>query len=129
MNKMRLNKMRLKYIDEADFRYGPWNLWEVWEAYRKKKRWAQLKEGEVVLFVSKRGSQLLFCWPTSELEDGQVVLDSRRLQLRGGTWSPLRIKEYAKRVRIDLLGLEDYEKYYEEARKRKAQRRQEERQA
>ena len=117
-----MDKLRLKYVTEADFRYGPWTLWKMWEAHRKQKRWLQLKAGEVALFVSKRGAQLLFFSATSELSDGRVVLDTHRLQLQGGTWNPLRIKEYAEKIGIDLQGLQGFEEHYKEAAERRAQR-------
>lgn len=111
--------MRLRDIYEANFHFGPWTLNEIWEAHRKKNKWPQLKMGEVTLLISKKREQLLFLSPTTKLSDGQVVLDTRRLSLKGVGWNPLRIKEYAAMVGIDLEGLKNFEEHYEALRMRK----------
>lgn len=115
--------MRLKYIQVGDFRNGNWKLRDIWEAERQQNGWLPLKAGEVALLVSMTGEQLLFLPALIDLDNGQLVLDTRRLQLRGTSWNPLRIKEYAEKARIELQGFKSFGEYYEKSREQKAQKR------
>lgn len=106
-------RMRLKRIAQADFRKSEaTNFNELPIAVRKN-----LKPGEVVMLVSGGGDQLVFVYPPTYTSNARsndcTMLASVRLRLKGSTWSPLMIVDYAKSVGIELIGLEDFARRFQ----------------
>jgi len=44
------------------------------------------------------------------------VVDSRRLRISGGAWSPLMLQNYANAVGLNLVGIKRFEQLYDESR-------------
>lgn len=106
--------MKLKYIETVNFRQTEQTNFEALPASVRSK----LGEGDVVLFVSKGGNQLVFVHGFVRLEgDRRVpqildVLRSERFRMSGGTWNPLMLKNYADEAGIKLDGLQRFEQHY-----------------
>jgi len=78
-----------------------------------------LKKGEAFLFIAKTGNQVLFVFrdPTIEFDGEKTarrVIDSRRLRLDGGTWSPYMLQNYAESVGLHLVGIKRFEQVHDE---------------
>lgn len=86
--------MRLKYIEQADFRMSEQTNFEAW--VKKNKALAnQLSKDDVILFVNHGGNQLVFIHGFKTIQTMQVrgstekprelkILSSRRLRMTGG---------------------------------------------
>jgi hypothetical protein len=93
------------------------------EEFKKSSRYpGDLKKNETFLFISKGGEQLLWILNVKELPGvgkTRQVIDSRKWRIDGGAWNPMMLKNYAKLVGLDLVGLKSFEETYEEERERK----------
>ena len=82
-----------------------------------------LKRGEAFLLVSRMGNQVVFVLRNpAEVEVGKVirkVLDTRRLRLSGGTWSPYMLQNYAHEAGLHLVGIKRFEQVHDDRQERK----------
>ncbi len=110
-------RLRLKGVIQCSFqRSEATNL----TLFRQESHYpGDLKAGEAFLFLAKTGNQVVFVFrdPTVEF-NGQVtarrVIDSRRLRLDGGTWSPYMLQNYAEMVGLHLVGIKRFEQVHDE---------------
>lgn len=113
--------MRLKLkaiLFEVDFRCSEHTNYERFKASERFPGY--LRSGEVILFVSRSGNQLVWVLNYSAKEaDVQGITDSRRWRLHSGSWSPMMLANYANEVGIELIGVKQFAALYEEDRKRK----------
>lgn len=106
--------MRLRAIETVSFRNSERTNYDKWA-----KAGGTLASGDVVLFVSLGGEQLVFVSKPVQINmtaHGGVgtreVLFSQRLRVAGGTWNPLMLANYAEQVGLQLDGLPRFEAYY-----------------
>lgn len=119
----KLKRVKLKAIIMCSFqRSEKTNL----ALFREDRHYpGDLQEGEAFLLVSKMGNQVIFIFrgpSTIEITGAPrtwKVLDSRRLRLEGGTWSPYMLQNYANSVGINLVGLKRLEQIMEDRKNRK----------
>jgi len=87
-----------------------------------------LEAGEAFLFIAKGGNQIIFILRSPVTFKGtdkkgqekvQTILDSRRLRLDGGTWSPYMLQNYAEAVGLKLVGIKTFEQLCDERLARK----------
>ena len=113
--------MRIRYIETADFRRCDLSLFQLF--YQNHMLLTQsLKKDDVVVFVSKKGNQLLFVHGFVHI-DLRTALVSTRYRLTSGTWNPLMLANYAKAAGLKIQGLKLFEEHYKElvaARARRA---------
>jgi hypothetical protein len=104
------NGVRLRAIATVDFRKSEAaNLAEFLRATAM-----HLRPGEVVLFRSQSGNQLLFVSDYRQIEGplgAREVLQSVRLRLRG-TREPRLLAAYAEQARLRIDGLDRFERFY-----------------
>jgi hypothetical protein len=117
-----LTKLRLKAVIQCSFqRSEATNLFQ----FRKQSHYpGDLNAGEAFLFLSKQGNQLIFVFrsPVSfDAPSGKSweVIDSRRLRLTGGTWSPYMLQNYANEVGLHLVGIKRFEQVHDEMQRAK----------
>lgn len=113
----RLTQLRLKGVIQCSFsRSEATNL----ALFRQEPHYpGDLKTGEAFLFLAKTGNQVIFVFRDPEVlfADQKVVrrvIDSRRLRLDGGTWSPYMLQNYANLVGIHLVGIKRFEQVHDE---------------
>jgi len=114
-----LTQLRLKAVIQCSFtRSEATNL----ELFRRASHFpGELAAEEAFLFLAKTGNQVIFIFraPVLRLE-GQTkvrrVVDSRRLRISGGAWSPLMLQNYANAVGLNLVGIKRFEQLYDESR-------------
>lgn len=105
--------MRLKEIIEANFRCSELTMYTEWSKGKDT-----LGANELLLFVSKRGDQLVFVSRFLEVRTGnegsptKKVLASRRLRVPGGRWNPLMLVNYAEEAGVKIEGLRRFEDFY-----------------
>lgn len=104
-------KVKLKAICfDQDFRF---NEFSIYESFRKSKRFpGELGSGEVFLFVSCTGNQLLWVLNVSQVDavgSQQSLIDTRRWRLSGSYWNPAMLANYAAEVGIELVGIRKFE--------------------
>jgi len=111
-----LTNVRLKGVMKC-----PFNRSEVSNLgqYRREEFFpGELKPGEAYLFLSKGLDQAMFVFATHQSadENGVVrsVVDSRRLRLTSGSWSPYMLQNDANAVGLSLLGIKRFEQIYAE---------------
>ena len=113
--------MRLKYIAYVDFRKSErTNFLEL----KKSKKLPKLGKNDVVLLVSKSENQCVFVYGfvefTTEDKTGRErdveICRSERLRIRGSSWNPLMIRNYAEHVNINIEGIKKFEDYYRDQR-------------
>lgn len=102
--------MRLREIVTASFCFSEATNYSRYVTYK-------LGPGDVVCLVSMTGNQLAFVYrPIDVLSKdhgwNQEVLRSVRLRLSRGTWNPLMLTEYARRVGLKLDGLKRFAEFY-----------------
>jgi len=77
-----------------------------------------LEEGEAFLFLSKGGDQVIFIFRSPIFFEGRKgdlkVIDSRRLRIPGGTWSPYMLQNYAEEIGLHLIGVKRFEQVHDE---------------
>lgn len=106
--------MRLKAIEHVSFRKTEATNFD--EVTRKLK--LKLSPHEVVCLVSLTGNQIVFVygWSPSRKQDTkttkQMVLRSERLRLDHGTWEPLMLGNYARKVGLHLDNIRLFEEHY-----------------
>ena len=121
--------MRIRYIETADFRRCDLSLFQMF--YQDHMLFTQsLKKDDVVVFVSKKGNQLLFVHGFVHINEGyegarfeRTVLASTRYRLLNTTWNPLMLANYAEAAGLKIQGLKLFEEHYKElvaARARRA---------
>jgi hypothetical protein len=100
--------LTLKYIVRASFQCSEKTNFEK----LCEKKTVTLGDSDVILFVSSSANQLIFLNRPKAAPKKAVLYDSRRLRLTTGCWDPLFIKEYAKQVGINLVGLDKLQKLF-----------------
>ena len=116
-----MRDLRLKLIAHVDFRKAPETNWNE---LKKDKKIPPLKKGEGILLISKTGNLMQFVTPTVEFDtvntaDREVrvtIQASERFKIRGGTWSPLMLANYAEQVGYRIVGIKRFEWYFKEYR-------------
>lgn len=119
-----LKSLRLKGVVQCSFaRNEATNL----NFYRQMPHYpGDLKAGEAFLFLAKGGNQVVFLFADFSVDFGGVVrqvIDSRKLRLTTGTWSPYMLQNYANMVGLELVGLKRFEQIHaawREAKRKKA---------
>lgn len=83
-----------------------------------------LKPGEVFLFLSRGGNQVIFILDDTEVVNGHAypTVDSRRWRMEGGTWDPMMMQEYAGKVKLHLKGIKSFKEGFEAMQARKKMR-------
>lgn len=118
-----MEELRLKQIyDDVDFRKSEETNFN---ALKKARKLPVLRKGEGVLFISKKKNQIVFVTPEVEFDSTNgvgydvtvTVLASKRFRIRGSTWSPLMLANYAEAVGLTLQGIKRFEWHYQEKRK------------
>jgi hypothetical protein len=79
----------------------------------------ELLNGEAFLLLAKGGNQLIFIFRSpvnyeSPTGASWEVIDSRKLRLTGGTWSPYMLQDYANEVGLNLVGIKRFEQVHDE---------------
>jgi hypothetical protein len=107
--------VKLRLVYQADFRKNEATNYTT----ACKEHQLQPTGTDVVMLVSKSWNQIIFVWRPEEIT-GPIrtcsVLSSRRLRLRGGTWNPIMLADYASNVGLVLQGLKLFEQTYREGR-------------
>jgi hypothetical protein len=101
--------LNLKYIVSASFQCSEKTNYER----LCEKKQVTLGDSDVVVFVSSSANQIIFLNRPRKGSQKGLVYDSRRLRLTKGGWDPLFIKEYAKQVGINLVGLDKLQKLFD----------------
>ena len=111
--------MRLREIVWVSFCYSEQTMF----AQYRQKNGARVKTfspDDVVLFISRTGTQMKFVWNWDRLEvlkEGAMmpvkILTSANYRIEGGTWDPLMLGEYAHFAGVGLDG--DWIKRFKEA--------------
>ena len=108
--------LRLRYIGTVDFRASEMTNYLL--AIREQPSLAKLKKDDAVLFLSRKGDQLIFVHGFS-MTNGQKgairFLRSERLRLDGGVWDALMLQNYARMVGIHLMGIKTFEEHLQAA--------------
>lgn len=113
-----MRKMHLRLVTKADFRKN-----EVSQLQEHQYQVGNLKPGDVICFISKTGAMMRFVFRPETYENltpargnrinTHTVVESRLYRITGGgTWNPLMIKNYAREVDIELVGLRLFEEYF-----------------
>lgn len=111
-------KLRLKAVVACSFqRSEASNL----RLFREASHYpGDLQKGEVFLFLSRMGNQVIFVFQDPVVNFGEGtprrVLDSRRLRIEGGTWNPYMLQNYANQVGLHLVGIKRFEQIHDELR-------------
>lgn len=91
--------MKFRALERTAFRKSEKTRWlEFMDAHPRFK----LGDDEVLVFVSQTYEQIDWIYGVMELDDGSLVLRSRKLRLMKGEWNILRIKEYAAKAGIKV---------------------------
>ena len=125
-------RLKLKAICfDIDFRCSERTNYDKFRASGKFP--GVLRTGEVFLFLSRGGDQLVWLINAGESQLNLAgkkariyeVTDSRKWRIsRGGTWNPMMLANYAEEVGIELIGIKKFEVLYNEHREaRLAERR------
>jgi len=106
----KMTKLRLKGVVQCSFaRSEATNM----RLYRQTGHFpGELERGEAYLFVAKGQNQVLFLFADVQVDfDGvsRQVIDSRKLRLAKGTWSPYMLQNYANSVGLELVGIKRFE--------------------
>jgi hypothetical protein len=108
--------MRLRHVATVDFRRSELSNYE--DVVREHAQLSKLGKDDVVLFLSRSRDQLIFVHGFSQVEGGtgkSVFIRSVRLRMvRGASWNPLMVVNYAKQVGIQLKGLKTFEEHYKD---------------
>ena len=125
MSKTKLKQLRLKAVIQCSFcRSEATNL----DLFRQEAHYpGDLKKGEAFLFLAKSGNQVVFIFrdPVLEFEGekkARRVIDSRRLRLDGGSWSPYMLQNYANHVGLNLIGIKRFEQVHDELARARARK-------
>lgn len=108
-----LRRLRLKGVVQCSFaRSEDTNL----KLYRQTAHYpGDLQPGEAFLFLAQGGDQVVFVFSDIAVDFGGVtreVIDSRKLRLRSGTWSPFMLQNYANMVGLELVGIKRFEQVH-----------------
>lgn len=90
--------MRFRFFDVVSFNMSERTHFDA--LVKANPRLKRLEKEDVVALLSQTQTQLLWVHGYTRLDDGANVLTSTRLRLDKGTWSVLRLKEYA-----DMIGI------------------------
>lgn len=110
--------MNIKQIEEADFRCSELT---IFEKFSKKNREVveRLKREDVLVFISRSGNQFLFVHGFTKFAGNDSAVDERkqalcsvRHRIIGGTWNPLRIRNYLAEAGIQVTGIPRFEDHY-----------------
>lgn len=104
--------MRIKQIETAHFGKSELTIFNEF-ANKNKAFVATLTRNDIIVFVSKQGNQLRFVHNFANFGDNQIALQSSLHRIMRGTWNPLRLKDYASEVGLDIDGLRRFEEHYE----------------
>ncbi len=91
--------MKFRALERVPFRKSEKTRWFDFIAEHPRFK---LGDDEVLVFVSQSYETMDWLYGVLELEDGSLVLRSRRLRLLKGEWNILRLKDYAKRVGLKV---------------------------
>lgn len=119
---MRLRLKAIRY--DCDFRKSEVTLFQEFQRDPKFKDISALQTSETFLFVSCRHDQLVWLMNVGQYTNNgrdAWIVDSRKWRIRGGTWNPLMLGDYAKAVGIELVGIRMFADAYKEARAAKRQ--------
>ena len=116
-----MKELRLKLIAHVDFRKSPETNWDE---LKKARKIPPLKKGEGILLISKTGNLMQFVTPviefdtvnTANREVSVAIQSSQRFKIRGGTWSPLMLANYAEEAGYTIVGIKRFEWYFKEYR-------------
>jgi len=92
--------MKFRSLEKVPFRKSEKTRW--FEFVAAHPRVAKLGDDEVVAFVSQTYEQLDWVYGVMELDDGSLVLRSRKLRLLKGEWDVLKLKDYAKKAGMKI---------------------------
>ena len=118
-----MRKIRLRLIQmDVDFRKSEET--NFLDLKKQGKIPKCLKKGDGILLVSKSGKQFVFVEPYVEYDStvtgGEVsILPSQRGRIRGGSWSPIMLSEYAREVGLTIEGIKRFEWYFREREQRR----------
>ena len=133
-------KIKLRaVVFEVDFRKTELTNWRLFrqsavgQTLSSPSGDAKLASGEAVMFVSSSGNQISFILSAGELErwseprngyhyclKTREHVQSLKLRLdKSAPWSPYMLQEYAKRVGLEILGIEDFNRGYRNFKKGK----------
>jgi hypothetical protein len=102
-----LRRMILRSVEIADFRHN-----EVSNLVLSMEKGLTLRHADhVVLFVSRKGDQLVFVHGpgfVSSPRGVRRVFHSEKLRLESGRWNPMMLADYARQVGISLVGAREY---------------------
>lgn len=108
--------MNIKQIAEADFRSSELT---IFESFSKKNRdvVSSLRRDDVIVFVSRSGNQFLFVhgfttFTANDTDEKKQALRSTRHRIIGGTWNPLRIRNYLEEAGLPVTGIPRFEDHY-----------------
>lgn len=108
--------MRLRHVATVDFRRSELSNYN--EIVGEHAQLAKLGKDDVILFLSKNQDQVIFVHGFSQVHGDKgksLYIKSVRLRMiKGATWNPLMIANYAKQVGIELKGLKTFEEHYKE---------------
>lgn len=107
--------MKFRWLLTVSFRKSEKTLYaELLKAHPRFK----LDESEVVAFLSQGKDQLVWCYGYLILDDGSVVLRTRKLRLLKGEWDVLRLKEYAAKTNLKIDDWSVFDKALKQTHKR-----------
>lgn len=116
-----LVRIRLREVFETSFSRSEKTNYHLWQ---KETGRTLRNRGDALCMVSRTGNQLVFIWKPTQFEvegiGDQVhrhdVYLSVRARLDGRKWWDGRmLKNYAREVGLELVGLKAYEEYYDKA--------------
>ena len=111
-----MRDLRLKLVAHVDFRKSEeTNFLEL----QKAGKLPPLRKGDGVLLISKSNNQLVFVEKIDEFNTettgGRIVkarvCASQRFRIRGTTWNPLMLQNYAERAGFKIPGIKRFEWY------------------
>lgn len=114
-----MRDLRLKLVAHADFRKSEeTNFLEL----EKSGELPSLRKGEGILLISKKQDQIVFVEKIDEFtttnSKGKViqarVVASQRFRIRGATWNPLMLQNYAERAGFKIPGIKRFEWHMKE---------------
>ena len=113
-------QMRLKKVFfDIDMRKSPET---TYAELKKKKELPALRKGDGILLINKARTMMQFVFPPVEFDTFNHVeravsvniSASQRFKIKGSTWSPYMLANYASEVGIDLVGHKRFEWHFKE---------------
>jgi len=114
-------RIQLKEVVFANFGKSEATLYKQLPSASK----ARLKKpGDAICFVSRSFNQVCFVFkprvPPTAHSGGAQIIQSARVRITRGTWSPMMFQEYAAEVGLSLVGLPGFQESFEKFRRDRA---------